>query len=196
LRLIRWGAVLVVSFVVTTWLAPGFTLAPLGRYLVDIAPPQPADCILVLAGDMRGQRILAAGEIYRKGLAKKVFVSGPAGLFNFTEDELAIPYAKRMGYADVPFAGIPMTANSTATEGRQALPRLRQEGCRSMLVVTSDFHTRRAGRTLRAEWPDMEVRMHAAPSDDFNPDKWWTARQYQKTFYVEWSKTFANWIGL
>lgn len=178
------------------WFTPGTLLAPAGQFLVESEPPQPSDCALVLAGDFRGQRIVKGAELFRQGMAPTVFVSGPKGIYNNTEDQLAIAFARSAGYGDVRFIGIPIDAKSTVTEARATLPKLREAGCRKMLVVTSDFHTRRAGRVLRAEWPGMEVRMVAAPTDDFDASRWWTQRQYLKTFYMEWSKTIAYWAGL
>ncbi len=196
MRVWRWLVVLLVGTSVGAWLAPGVVLAPVGRYLVESTPPVQSDCLFVLAGDFRGQRITTAAELYRKGMAKQIFVSGPAGAFDQTEDELAIPFARRRGYTDVPFVGWPNHGTSTVSEARELYPKLKAAGCKTVLVVTSDFHTKRAGRILRRIWTDLDVRMTAAPTEDFDAEKWWTSRTYQKTLYMEWSKTFADWVGL
>lgn len=175
---------------------PQLVLHPLGAYLVAADSPARCDCLFVLAGDFRGQRVMRAAELFRQGYAGKLFVSGPEGIYGQTEDELAIGMARRHGAADLPFIGLPNKGVSTVSEARAVLPRLRSEGCRSVLVVTSNFHTRRAGRILRREWPDLDVRMAAAPSVDYEVDRWWRERQQQKTFFFEWSKTFADWMGL
>ncbi len=175
---------------------PQVVLYPLGAYLVDDSPPRKCDCLFVLAGDFRGQRVMHAAQLYREGLAPKLFVSGPAGVYGYTEDELAIGMARRRGATDVPFIGLPNNAVSTVSEARAVLPRIRTEGCRSVLVVTSNFHTRRAGRILRREWSGIGVHMAAAPTDDYELHRWWRDRQQQKTFFFEWSKTFADWLGL
>lgn len=196
MRLGRWLLVLLCVTALGAWFAPSVVLAPVGRYLVESTTPAPADCLFVLAGDFRGQRIVKAADLYRQGMARQIFISGPAGAFDQTEDELAIPFAKRRGYSDVPFVGLPNRANSTVSEAKELHPKLQAAGCKSVLVVTSDFHTKRAGRILRRIWTDLDVRMTAAPSEDFDAEKWWTSRTYQKTLYMEWSKTFADWAGL
>ncbi len=178
------------------YLYPGVVLYPLGSYLVRAEEPVKCDCLFVLAGDSHGQRILRAAELYRAGMAPNVFVSGPGSNYGYSEDELAIPFAKKNGAADVPFIGLPNNGRSTVSEGREVLSKLREAGCHSVLVVTSDFHTRRAGRILRRVWPDLQVRVAAAPTVDFDVDRWWTERDYQKTFFFEWTKTVADWIGL
>jgi len=175
---------------------PRPALYPLGLYLVKAEEPVKSDCIFVLAGDSRGQRILRAAELYRAGMAPQIFVSGPGGNYGFTEDELAIQFAKKNGAADVPFTGLPNKARSTVSEAMEVLPRLQAAGCHSVLAVTSDFHTRRAGLILRRVWPNLQVRMASAPTVDYDVNHWWKERVYQKTFFFEWAKTVADWIGL
>jgi hypothetical protein len=38
--------------------------------------------------------------------------------------------------------------------------------------------------------------MAAAPTRDYDVERWWMTRDMQKTFFFEWSKTLADWIGL
>lgn len=195
MRRFRWLILLLLAGA-AVYLNPGPVLRPMGAYLVDADIPVRSDCIFVLGGDLFGQRVLRAADLYRLGLAPKVFVSGPGGIYGHTEDELEIQYAREKGATDVPFVGIPNHARSTATEATEVLPKLREAGCRSVLVVTSNFHTRRARRILTRLWPGIEVRMASAPTEDFDPDHWWQNRNYQKTFFFEWAKTFADWFGI
>lgn len=185
-----------VAVVGVLYVYPRPVLYPLGAYLVKTDESSKCDCLFVLAGDFHGQRIMKAAELYRAGMAPKVFVSGPEGAYGMTEDELAIPYARKNGAADVPFIGIPNGARSTVTEAQAVLPRLQAEGCRSVMVVTSNFHTRRAGNILRRHWPGLEVRMAAAPTEDFDVNSWWQKREHQKTLFFEWTKTVADWLGM
>jgi uncharacterized SAM-binding protein YcdF (DUF218 family) len=178
------------------YLFPGLFLRPLGQYLVEADSPVRSDCLFVLAGDLRGQRLNTATRLYKEGYAHRIFVSGPCCMFGRTEDEHAIEYARRKGHTEIPFQGLPMEAESTVTEARSAYAKLREAGCRSVLAVTSDYHTRRAGRVLRRYWPDMQVRIVAAPSADYDAAHWWEHRRYQKTFLLEWTKTVTSWFGI
>lgn len=177
-------------------LASPLWMAAMGRFLVRTDAPAPSDAILVLAGDWTGARILEAAGLSRQGLAPVVLVSGPPNFFGRFESDAAIDYAVRNGWPRSLFVGIPHDADSTATEALRLAPELRRRGVRKLLVVTSDFHSRRAGRIWRATAPEMEIRVVTARFRDFDPSRWWTRRQWQKIFLDEWEKTVANWIGL
>jgi uncharacterized SAM-binding protein YcdF (DUF218 family) len=195
LRRFRW-LILLAALCAGVYFYPRAILYPMGTYLIQDEGATKCDCMFVLAGDFFGQRILKAAELYRAGMAPKLFVSGPGGVYGLTEDELAINFAKKRGFADVPFLPLPNHGRSTLSEGIEVYPTLRAAGCNSVLVVTSNFHTRRAGKILRRVWPDIQVRMAAAPTDDYDPEIWWTDRNYRKTFFYEWTKTITEWVGL
>ena len=65
-----------------------------------------------------------------------------------------------------------------------------------MLLVTSDYHTRRAGKIFRHQAPDMTFDVVSAPDEYFTTDGWWHDREGRKTFLIEWMKTVAEWFGL
>lgn len=195
MRRYRW-VILLLGTGIAVYLKPAPVLAPLGRALVQDEGPAKSDCLFVLAGDGFGKRVMRSVTLFREGYAPKVLVSGPHGSYGKTEDELSIAFARENGATDVAFVGVPNHATSTVTEAQEVLPVLREQGCRSVLVVTSDYHTRRAGRILRRHWPGITVRMTAAEAVDYHPDRWWQDRQSQKTFLLEWTKTFADWLGI
>jgi uncharacterized SAM-binding protein YcdF (DUF218 family) len=195
-RRFRW-LLLPLALAGGVYLFPGLFLRPLGTHLVRFDPPVKSDCLLALAGDANGQRIMKAGDLYREGYAKRVFVSGAGYTYGVSEDQLAIPFARSKGYTDVPFVGMLNRGRSTVTEVRDVKPKLQAAGCGSVLVITSDFHTRRTGNILAREWGTaLPHRVTAAPSYDYDAERWWTDRNYQKTFFFEWTKTVADWIGL
>jgi len=171
-------------------------LGGLGSYLVQAGPPEKADVALVLAGDNAGNRILTAAELVRQGYVRKVVVSGPGEVYGLHECDLAIPFAVKKGYPESYFEHAEHFAHSTAEEARAVLPKLRQEGDRRIIVVTSDYHTRRAGKVFRAAAPDLTFFVVAAPDAYFSAGGWWHNREGQKTFLTEWEKTVARWIGL
>ena len=185
------AAALLVAAALHTQIFSGF-----GSYLVQAGPPEKADAAFVLAGDSSGNRILTAAELMRQGYVRKVVVSGPGEVYGLHECDLAIPFAVKKGYPESYFEHAEHFAHSTAEEARVMLPQLRRDGYRRILLVTSDYHTRRAAKVFRAAAPDLTFFVVAAPDPYFSADGWWHNREGQKTFLTEWEKTVATWFGL
>jgi uncharacterized SAM-binding protein YcdF (DUF218 family) len=176
--------------------ARDFWLTGLGRFLVRSEEPFRADIVVVLAGDDRGNRILKGAELVRQGYAPRVLVSGPPCCYGAHESDLAIPFAVKHGYPVDWFVPLRFEGFSTKDEARAVMAELKRLRVRRFLVVTSDYHTRRAGSIYRALAPPGSFRMIAAPDWAFTPDGWWRTREGEKQAFYEWMKTFANWGGL
>jgi uncharacterized SAM-binding protein YcdF (DUF218 family) len=171
-------------------------LPALGMLLVRTDSPAKADAIVVLAGDYTGGRIIKAAELLRQGYATDVVVSGPDGFFDTSEAELAIAFAVRRGYPAACFSIMPTKSRSTREEAADFAKYLRHRGARTCLMVTSDFHTRRAGRLFRAAAPDLHFRVIAAPTPSLEIERWWYTREGRKAIFMEWTKTVAEWLGI
>jgi uncharacterized SAM-binding protein YcdF (DUF218 family) len=171
-------------------------LTALGSYLVQATPPQKADIAVVLAGDPFGNRIITGAELAQQGYVPKVLVSGPDGAYGYHECDLAIAFAVKRGYPESFFLHLEHEGRSTEDEAHLVVPELRRLGAKRVLLVTSDFHTRRAAGTFRAVAPDLTFIPVAAPDRDFRPNGWWRNREGRKVFLLEWMKTVANWFGI
>jgi uncharacterized SAM-binding protein YcdF (DUF218 family) len=152
--------------------------------------------IVVLAGDYSGNRILTAAELVRRGIAPKALVSGPSGDYGLHETDLAIPFAIHHGYPGSYFIALPNDSRSTGAEADVVLAALDKWHARRIDIVTSDYHTRRAGNIYRAKAPNLTIHMVAAPDVYFSADAWWKNRDGRKTFLLEWMKTIATWLGI
>jgi uncharacterized SAM-binding protein YcdF (DUF218 family) len=194
----RWRAlgVVVVLVALAGWLAHDRILGALGGYLVSASPPEKADIAVVLAGDPYGHRILTAAELVKQGYVPVALVSGPAGVYDLHECDLAIPFAVRRGYPASDFAHFENFARSTAEEAAAIVPELRRRSAHKVLLVTSNYHTRRAGAIFRRAAPDLTIITIAAPDEYYRPESWWHSRDAQKIFLTEWEKTGAVWLGM
>jgi uncharacterized SAM-binding protein YcdF (DUF218 family) len=168
----------------------------MGAYLIKADQPEKADIALVLAGDGEGNRILKAAQLARRGFVSKVLVSGPSGVYGQYECDLAIPFAVKSGYPASYFVHFENDALSTQEEARAATARLRQMGMHKVLLVTSDYHTRRAGKIFRAAAPDLKFIVVAAPDKYFTANGWWHNRQGEKIAFNEWTKTLTEPFGI
>ena len=168
----------------------------LGGYLVESENPVFADTIVVLGGDFTGNRIVVAAKLVKQGFAHTAFVSGPAGIYGLYECDLEIPYAVRQGYPASYFLRFPNESKSTTSEAAAIIPELRRLHVHKIDLVTSTFHTRRAGGIFRSLAPDIETHVVSAPDPYFTPGGWWKQREGRKTFLLEWAKTVAGWMRM
>lgn len=195
-RLLRTLALVLALAVILGLIFHSAVLAGLGSYLVKSEPPEKADLAVVLAGDADGNRILAAAQLVRRGYVPKVLVSGPGGIYGYHECDLAIPFAVKAGYPQSYFLHFENEARSTREEARDTVAHLRQLGVHKVLLVTSDYHTRRAGKIFRSAAPDLQFVVVAAPDSNFTPGGWWHNRQGEKTAFIEWIKTITEPFGI
>jgi uncharacterized SAM-binding protein YcdF (DUF218 family) len=169
----------------------------LGAYLVDAQPPERADAILVLAGDMRCNRIVRAGELVRDGFAARALVSSPHALYGVPEGELAVNCAVMRGQSREWFEIVKIEGESTVEEANQFAPVLRGRGIRTLLIVTNESHTRRAGSVFRSRLgSDVTVRMIGVPDPYFRVDSWWKHHEGREIVFFEWTKTVVTALGL
>ncbi len=166
----------------------GFLLilaAKAGDFLI-VDAPRPSDAILVLAGetDRRPQRAL---ELLAKGYGKTIVLNVPtnAKIYEFTQIDLAQKYVQDLPQAAY-IAVCPIDGLSTKEESKDAEKCLQDVGAKSVLIVTSDFHTRRALEVFRREFPGRAYSVAAARNDEGFGTRWWTRRQWAKTFVDEW----------
>jgi uncharacterized SAM-binding protein YcdF (DUF218 family) len=168
----------------------------LGSYLVLTDPPAQAEVALVLGGDGYGTRILKGCELVRTGVVKKSFVSGSMAFYGSTEPKLAIQFAATKGCPAEYFEPVEGSPDSTRDEAKLVAPELRRRGVSDLVLVTSNFHTRRAGKIFREVLPGVRVHVVAAVDPYFSPDTWWKTRQGRKTFFFEWVKTITERMGM
>jgi uncharacterized SAM-binding protein YcdF (DUF218 family) len=192
-RAIRVAGVAALALAVACALFFTQILAALGSFLVKSESPRPAGAVFVAAGDASGNRILKGAELVREGYAPEVIVSGPEGVYGFYECDLAISFAENAGYPKSFFLRFPSHALSTREEASAAGAEFHRLALKRVILVTSDYHTRRAGKLFRAAAPGVSFVVVAAPDLHFTPRGWWRDREGRKTFLLEWMKTIAGW---
>ena len=155
------------------------------RFLV-VNEPRQADVILVLAGETN-VRLEKALQLASHGFGGRIIVNVPdwTRFYDHPELELAREWAQRQAF---PVTICPTHGLSTKDEARDTARCLDQEHARRVLIVTSDFHTRRALSTLSKELPDHEFSIAAAYDPAQFGTKWWEHRQWTKTNFYEWTR--------
>jgi len=165
-----------------------------GKVLV-VDNPQPADVILVLAGET-DRRPAQALQLLSRGYGRRVLIDVPATakIYDITQVELAEKYVQHLGYAES-VAICPTQGLSTREEAHDAEKCLDREKGSRVLIVTSEFHTRRALSIFRHEVRDRTFSVAAAYDDTQFGTRWWTHRQWAKTCVDEWLR-LVWWIAI
>jgi uncharacterized SAM-binding protein YcdF (DUF218 family) len=137
-----------------------------------------SDAIFVLSDDnFYADRATRASQVYRQGLAPIVVASGRrlrpyAGIAELIEHDLierGVPKDKILRVAH--------DADNTREEAITLAQLAKQKKWRSIIVVTSNFHTRRARYIFSHVFPkDTKVRVTGARDGDFDPERWWEKR--------------------
>jgi uncharacterized SAM-binding protein YcdF (DUF218 family) len=163
-----------------------------GSFLV-VNNPKPTDLIVVLAGgnnDLRywnGVRLIQQG--YAHHLVLDVFAKGET--FGNSDLDLARAFVNRTtpGLSTV----CPCQENSTYDETRYLAYCLAGSGAKSILVITSEYHTRRASEILQKRLPQYEFSFYAAPDPYYFGQRWWMHREWAKTTLAEWQR-YTWWL--
>jgi hypothetical protein len=158
-----------------------------GRLLV-VDAPQPSDVILVLAGET-DHRPARAVQLLQQGYARSVVIDVPAEarVFGSTELQLAEKYVQSLPQASA-IRICPIEGLSTRDESHDAAKCLAREEARRVLIVTSEFHTRRALSIYRHEIPGYTFSVAMAREDTEFGTRWWTHREWAKTCLGEWER--------
>jgi len=188
--------ILILILAAAVWIFRLPLLTAAGAALVQAESPRKAQAILVLGGDDYGTRIIKAAQLAREGFAPIVLVSSPPNPISAGCD-CHVDYARRNGYSISTFqrVEIPSWVDSTRSEAIFFRKYLNTRDIRDILIVTSNFHTKRAAYLWHQEAPSLRFTMIAAPDLFFTPSTWWKTRNGQKTFLLEWLKTFAARLG-
>jgi len=177
----------------------GFALAAIGRGLVVDEAPGPSDAIVVLAGGEPG-RAFSAVDLYKAGLARFVVITtelSPSIFERAKKDGIdLVPtyenYArvlKGYGVPDENIMRIEEQSSDTFEEIQRVGEFARKRGWTRLIIVTSNYHTRRA--RMVADYllePEIHVAVSASRFDKFQPDAWWTSQAQARTFAIEVQK--------
>ena len=189
---------IVVAALGLLWWQRELVLAPLGTFLDVGEPPRQADVIVVLAGGWDdGGRILKAGELVRAGFVPYALISGPSSYYKQPECNYAIPFAVQNGFPPGYFQCAPNNSFSTEEEAVALLAELQRRGVKSFLLVSVDYHLRRARGIYRRLLPaGMEVHFVGSESNNYRLAEWWKAREGRKAVFFEWTKLISSQFGI
>jgi uncharacterized SAM-binding protein YcdF (DUF218 family) len=188
--------------------ASGWFVVYGGRALQHEDPLQRADAIFVLAGT-RAERPLEAVELYRAGYAPYIVLSPgrpEPSEFWLWQRGIAFPSDSAMIRDVMIQLGVPApaiviagrTIDNTAEEAIRLRNLARDRGWHKVIIVTSKYHTRRAGFAFRRalKGTGIEPLIRASRYDMSDPANWWRRRGDIRFAGSEWIKLVLYWLGL
>ena len=159
-----------------------------GQTWVVDEPAAPSDALIVLGDDnYAADRAFHAAELYRQKVAPVVVASGRMLRRNVSVADVMERDLESFGVPSTSIVKLTHTAENTREEAVEAARLIRTRGWKRVLVVTSNYHARRARFILKGS-PRKRVtlrRAQHARDSDFDPSNWWQTRQGQKLFLTE-----------
>ena len=128
-------------------LLPGLGLLVAPAFLCVAAPTQKADVIILLGGE-DGSRVEGAATLFNAGWAPHVIITG--------EDDMYRRQLIRLGVPETAI-WVDALARSTAENARFSISIMREHDCKSALIVTSWYHTRRAIHCFQHYAPESRI---------------------------------------
>jgi uncharacterized SAM-binding protein YcdF (DUF218 family) len=167
----------------------GLTDLP-ARWLMLEDPRIRVDAAVVLAGDPDYERTHAGAELVRSGTAHLLVLTGGEPGPGDSAESMRV---KALAWG-VPGERIRLETVSRGT--RESLlavaPILRQENVRTVALVTSPYHQRRAFLLARRVLPDMEVFNCPARPSSWSPRAWWRESRSRRIVISEYAKIFYS----
>jgi uncharacterized SAM-binding protein YcdF (DUF218 family) len=150
-------------------------------------PLEPSDAIILLSDDnFFADRATRASELFRQKLAPVVVASGrrlrpSAGLAELMDHDLV-----ERGVPKDRIIRFPHDADNTREEAEALRTLIAERNWHSVIVVTSNYHTRRARYIFQHVFPpSVKVLVASARDGSFEAEHWWENRKSIKAFSHE-----------
>jgi uncharacterized SAM-binding protein YcdF (DUF218 family) len=169
----------------------GLVLSDLpARWLVLEDPMVRVDAAVVLAGDPDYERTREGAELVRSGAARLLVLTGGEPGPGDSAESLRM---KALAWG-VPAERIRLENVSHGT--RESLlavaPILRQESVRTVALVTSPYHQRRAWLLAQVVLPGVRVLNRPARPSSWSPRSWWRESRSRRIVVTEYAKIFYS----
>jgi uncharacterized SAM-binding protein YcdF (DUF218 family) len=182
-----------VGIIITIALAAVVVADPMApaRFLAPSDPLRRADAVLVFSGDPEYERTLEAVRVYRAGYAPYLVFSGQGGPGDSAQSMAEV--AHRSG---VPGSAILLEPRARSTYENVAFVRdlLARHHVRTLILVTSPYHERRAYLVARHVLRDVALVNHPVPHSSWSPEGWWWTPGGRQTVVDEYAKLGAYFV--
>jgi len=200
LGVFKWVLVIAAFIYILLSYFHGPILTQMGKYLVVQHAAAKSDLIVCLAGGSV-ERGIASADLFARGLAPRIFIGRepiPDGLETLKQKGVAYPESVDLVRMIFRGLGVPESAvitsdrplESTFEEAEKVATLVKERGYRSLILVTSPTHSRRAWLTFRKAISDRDFRVTVIPTpySKFGAEDWWKTRKYVREVIMEYQK--------
>jgi uncharacterized SAM-binding protein YcdF (DUF218 family) len=163
----------------------------IGEVLVVEDRLEKSDVIIVLGTDSKGDREAWAAKLYENGFAKRIIMCGYEVGWQTSTAEIMKRHAVYLGVPeDAIILDYGWDNNGTWDNAINSLKIVKKNNFQTVIVVTSNYHTRRSRYAFRKVFRDSNVRIliSPCPGGSFSPDEWWKSRRHIKGIFLEYTK--------
>ncbi len=169
-----------------------------GNWLVVKNEIIKSDVIIVISGG-HGERVKHAVHLFQKHYADTLIISGCPGKENLNE---AVPMRDLAVSLGVPSGNIILDVlkEHGLGTGEQAVSireLMKQHHFENGILVTSNFHTRRAAFIFKRAFKNLNINFSVAHPEEesFNPNQWWKTKKNFTIALSEFVKFVWYWIS-
>jgi uncharacterized SAM-binding protein YcdF (DUF218 family) len=189
----RWVFAGLAFVVLVLFIFHAFILNALAQTLVRDDALRPCDAIVVLTGDYTGERLEEGIDLLKKGYGKHIVFWGGPIYWKITYAELYLRQLKENGVGTEQAVWSEERLDEVSSDGESVvnMKLLRSSGAHSFILVTSGYHTARAGRVYKklARQNGMEIFVHPSKDSRVKMREWWKDRDSAKVIFMEFQKT-------
>jgi len=180
-------------------------MTTIGNFLIKNNTLSNSDAVIVLTtGVDYYPRLTEAAQIYKQGLTKKVIINGNRKSDTLRKIE-AMGFNAPCHWSEkfiqmLAIMGVPrdkvIVVNGedifdTVSEAKVVGEYAHTHGMKDLTIVTSKFHTRRAGYIWEHVYPNrFSISVAAAKDDPFNPAAWWKSGRQIRSLLGEYGGWF------
>ena len=190
---------LIIGIVVIFLIGIIYCLLNLGSVLLLSTDLEKSDAIVVFSGD-NGVRTEVGVELLKEGYGEYLILSGGKVYDDVTMAELMKNHAIKLGVDENKIL-IDDKSLTTYENAEFTKEIMEENNFNSLIVVTSDYHTRRSKLTMEKSLEDtlidgqnVEVIVTPSKEEEFNI-KWWTSGNSILLIISEYLKLIGYWIN-
>jgi len=178
----------------------------LAKNLIVEKPLEKADAILVLSGSsVYIERTHKAAELYKQGIAKKVLLTDDGGFAGWSQKEQRNPPFVYLAQQELIAQGVSKEdieillpqVSGTIWEARNLRTKVDEEDWKSIVLVTSSYHTKRTLNTFSEVLEErVDLGIFASPTGEQTPPlfTWWLSPRGWSVVGGEYVKSVVYWV--